>query len=306
MGAAARTTRRRCSRTWPGWDSRRRRPCPPVGRRRAVHCGPRTARLGGPRLWLRLLALDVRGVVARARAPLARTGLSGRLPASRPGRSGAARGARRRFGTLDGCHRRTVRRRGRRRCRRPADPRSRRELDVRVRGRRRRSPPGDRPGDTRSGPAPSDAGTDPAGAPARARDTGRLRTPPAHPAAGRQQALEGRRRHLGTRPARGGPERRRPDRRGGGGGRVDRRSPPDRGDRGGGACSTDRAARSPTGLPSPRRDRGHARRSVALRSGRSTSARQAANRRTACAGSRASRHASPRWRGGPSGPAACR
>ena len=134
---------RRCSRTSRGWGSRADDgPDPPVGRRRAVPGGPRTAPRRGPRLRLRLLALDVRGVVARARASVARTRLSGRLPASRARRPGPARGARRRLGTLDGCHRRAVRRRGRRGCRRPADPRSRRELDVRVRGRRRRPAPG--------------------------------------------------------------------------------------------------------------------------------------------------------------------
>ena len=62
----------------------------------------------------------VRVVVARARTPVARTGLSGRLPASRAGWSCPARRARGRFGALDGCHRRTVCGRGRRGSRRPS------------------------------------------------------------------------------------------------------------------------------------------------------------------------------------------
>ena len=48
-----------------------------------------------------------------------------------------------------------------------------------------------------------DSRADPAGRPARSRDTGRLRAPSADPATGRAKAVEGGRLHLRARPARG-------------------------------------------------------------------------------------------------------
>ena len=108
------------------------------------------------RLRLRVHALDVRRVVGDARATVARTWLSGRLPlAGRAGDDAAGR-ARRRDRTVDGRPRRAVRRRCRRR-RRPGRPGSPRELDLWVRGRGGRPPAGCRPRDPRTRPVGGDA-----------------------------------------------------------------------------------------------------------------------------------------------------
>ena len=67
---------------------RRRGPGAPVRRRRPVRRRARATPRGEPRLRLRLHAVDVRGVGARPRPPVARAGLPGRVPRAWPGRAG--------------------------------------------------------------------------------------------------------------------------------------------------------------------------------------------------------------------------
>ncbi len=119
------------------------------------------------------------------------------------------------------------------------------------------------------------------------REHRRLRPSSARSTARRLEAVEGRRRHRCPRPACGGPHRGRSGRHGGRGDRLrairisagpvaDRRS----------AERPVRPARS--GPPSPRRGRGHARRSAGPRSAAATSGRRSASHPTGGAGSRAS------------------
>ena len=96
---------------WLGFVARRG-PGPPARRRRAVRGRARSTPRRRPRLRLRLLADDVRGVGRRARPAMARRRLPGRLPRARPRRPDAAGDARRRERALDGRDRRTVRGRG--------------------------------------------------------------------------------------------------------------------------------------------------------------------------------------------------
>ena len=106
---------------------------------------------------------------------------------------------------MDGV-RRAVRGRGVRRGR-PADPRPPRQLDLRVRGRRRRPAARASTWSSAARPPRGDAGPDPARLAARRRRAGDLRPPPADPAAGRAQALEVRRGDRGPRAPGRGPSR---------------------------------------------------------------------------------------------------
>ena len=203
---------------------------------------------GRPRLRLRLLAVDVRGVGARPRPALARAGLPGRLPrsAASTGPSCGSRSAAASERWMDRLVGPCADEVGGRR--RPADPRPRRQLDVRVRGRRRRPAPGRRPRRPRTRPARATPAQIRLGAAAR------TATPPAtfahHPLVRRP---DGRKLSKadgdtgGPRAARGGPPRAGADRRGRRGGRADRCAPADRGDRGRGALSARRPRRPDQG-----------------------------------------------------------
>ena len=148
----------------------------------------------GPRLRLRLLALDVRGLGRRARAAVARPGLPGRLPGARRGRTDPPGRARRRLRDA-GWTRSSDRARARSPATATSSIRDRaRQLDVRVRGRRRRPAPGRRPRRPRSRPARRDARSQIR----LGRLLGRAAPPTfahhrARPRAGRPQAVEGRR-----------------------------------------------------------------------------------------------------------------
>ena len=157
------STRRRCSRTWPGWVSRRRGPGPPVRRRRAVRGGARR----GSAARASSTAATARG--RRSRRGRTSTVARGTDPAVRAAAASAGStgpvlrvGARRRFASVDGRDRRAVRRRGRRAAG---------DLPIRDRdgnwtygfgGRRRRPAAGDRSGHPRSRPAARHADADPA------------------------------------------------------------------------------------------------------------------------------------------------
>ena len=175
-------------------------------RRRAVRGRARSTPRRRPRLRLRLLADDVRGVGREHGRRWHGAGLPGRLPRARARRPDAA--GRRSVAAASAGWTRSS---GRARTRwRPAATRpsatATGNWTYGFCGRRRRPPPGRRPRRPRARPARRDARPDPARrACSGARRRRRFAHHPLVRRAGRPQAVEGRRRHVGPRPARGRP-----------------------------------------------------------------------------------------------------